>query len=228
MPFLGVDTATSRGSIALVSSGRVLVETQLEERARHARDLLLRIDRLLQGIGAGPDDLLGIGVAVGPGSFTGVRIGMATGKGLAYALQIGLAGLSTLQALALAARMGLDERFMTIGPAIDAGRGEIYWALFRTEGDRLVREGPDRSSAPAEVARSLPPRTALVGDGSAAILRETGAGGRDIRPIEPCPLLAGAIAIWASREIAPGTGYRVESLAPNYLRPSYAEAKRRP
>src|SRR3989442_5571948 len=103
MTVLGIDTATSRGSVALARPGEVLAAVPLLERGAHARDLLLRIDGLLQKTGLRPSDLHGLAVTVGPGSFTGVRIGLSTAKGFAYSLGIGLAGLSTLEALARAA-----------------------------------------------------------------------------------------------------------------------------
>ena len=90
MTVLGIDTATSRGSVALAREGEVLTSGDLHERGAHARDLVQRIDRLLAGTGLGPGDLQGIVVTLGPGSFTGVRVGLSTAKGLAYALDIGL------------------------------------------------------------------------------------------------------------------------------------------
>ncbi|OLE67323.1 MAG: tRNA (adenosine(37)-N6)-threonylcarbamoyltransferase complex dimerization subunit type 1 TsaB, partial [Acidobacteria bacterium 13_1_20CM_2_68_7] len=79
---LGIDTATSPGSTALARPGAVIARARLDERGWHARDLLSRVDTMLAGAGVALQDLTGIAVTVGPGSFTGVRIGMATAKGL--------------------------------------------------------------------------------------------------------------------------------------------------
>ncbi|HEU4403299.1 MAG TPA: tRNA (adenosine(37)-N6)-threonylcarbamoyltransferase complex dimerization subunit type 1 TsaB [Candidatus Polarisedimenticolia bacterium] len=228
MPVLGIDTATPRGSIALARAGRVLAETHLEERAWHARDLLSRIDSLLKDSSLTPRDLVGLGVAVGPGSFTGVRIGMATAKGLAYSLAIGCVGLSTLEALARA--VVCDSRPLTserLCPVLDAGRGEVYAALFRfgVEGEP-VRETPDRSWRPADLVRAIPAGTVMVGDAAASVAAAAGETGLTLTALAPTPPLAGAIALWAAGVLPPG-GYRPGALGPNYVRPSDAEATRR-
>jgi len=227
MPALGIDTATARGSIALAAEGRVLAASALEERAWHARELLKRIDRLLRDGGLGPGDLSGIGVAVGPGSFTGVRIGMATAKGLAYALRIGLRGLSTLEALARAAAASLSPAPEWILPTLGAGRGEVYAALFRLEAAGPSRQAEDRSRPPEELARDLPPGCVVIGDGAEAVLRSGAEAGRSLKAAPAWPPLAPAIALWAWSAIPPGAGYTPGALGPNYVRPSDAEAARR-
>lgn len=228
MPVLGIDTATVRGGLALAADGRLLAEDALPERGWHARDLLSRLDGLLRGAGLAPRDLTGIGVAAGPGSFTGLRIGMATAKGLAYALRIGLAGISTLEALARAAARLPGASSADLCPALDAGRGEVYAALFRArEGRPPARLQADRSWRPSDLAAALTPGTTLVGDGSGAVLEAGRAAGRALEVLEPCPALAGAIALWAEGAIPPGEGYRPGRLVPNYIRPSDAEAARR-
>lgn len=228
MLFLGIDTATLRGSIALAAGERIESEVRLEAGAWHARDLLERIDGMLQSSGHAAADLSGIGVAVGPGSFTGVRVGMATGKGMAYALGIGLTGLSTLEALALAARAGRDIGGARLCPVIEAGRGEVYFAEFECEGDGVRRLSPDRSRPPHALDPAAGGALTLVGSGAGLVLAADEAMRRRATRIEPDPPLAGAIARWAAGRIAPGRGYEAGTLCPNYVRPSDAEANRRP
>jgi tRNA threonylcarbamoyladenosine biosynthesis protein TsaB len=225
MPFLGVDTATSRGSLALADGGRVLGERRLEQRAWHARGLVAAIDRLLSDAGIAPRDLQGIGVTVGPGSFTGVRVGMATGKGIAYGLGIALRGFSTLEALALAA-LPSGGGAAAICPALEAGRGELYAALFGAQGGILARRSPDRSWRPADLAGWLPAEAVIVGDGAATAVEAARAAGRRLAAMTPCPPLAGAIAVRVASLARQGVGYEFGSLAPNYVRPSDAEAAR--
>ncbi len=227
MLFLGIDTATIRGSIALAGVDGIIDEQCLEERARHTRDLLERIDRLLGNAGRAPADLRGIGVAIGPGSFTGVRIGMATGKGMAYGLGIGLTGLSTLEALARAVpaeRIGSVERLAAV---IEAGRGEVYAAVFRRRGDDLERLLEDRSWRPAELASRLDNGVALVGNGIDLLLHAVPDLRQRATIIVPAPPNAGAIALQAAHTIDTAAGYRVGTLGPNYVRPSDAEVSRR-
>lgn len=227
MPVLGIDTATTRGSVALAREGRILAEAMLEERAGHARDLLARIDGILREIGAGPRDLTGIGVAVGPGSFTGVRVGMATAKGLAYALGIGLSGLSTLEALAWAACRAPAAPADGICAVLEAGRGEVYAAIFALEGGEPRRRTLDRSWRPVDLAGEVPAGFQLVGDGTRAVVQAARAAGRALDAAPAPPLLAPSIALWAVRTITPGSGYAPGTLGPNYVRPTDAEAARR-
>lgn len=227
MPFLGIDTATGRGSIALARDRCLVGEVVLEERGAHARDLLPGLDALLRGAGLRSADLAGIGVTTGPGSFTGVRVGMATAKGLAYALDIGVSGLSTLEALALAALRDLEPTPPAICPVLEAGRGEVYATVFRTGPGGPSRTGEDRAWRPCDLLAVLPDGVLLAGDGAAAVLRAAAAAGRTVAALESSPVLAGAVALWAEATLAGSTGYHPGTLRPNYVRPADAERRRR-
>ena len=219
---LGIDTATSTGSTALARPGEVLARAGLDERGWHARDLLARIDAMLAGADVRPDQLSGIAVTVGPGSFTGVRIGMATAKGLAYSLDVGIAGLSTLEALARAVLAAGDppERLCV---AMAAGRGEVYAALFHVEDREPTPEGAERSLRPADLVPDLPQGTPVAGTGAAAVVLAARGVGRDLSEVATPAQLAGSVALWGCRAIRPGDSYRPGSLRPSYVRPSDAE-----
>ncbi|HLX19059.1 MAG TPA: tRNA (adenosine(37)-N6)-threonylcarbamoyltransferase complex dimerization subunit type 1 TsaB [Gaiellaceae bacterium] len=110
---LAFDTATAVATSALVDDGEVLAE-----RASVARTLFEDVDALLRQSGAHPGDIDGLAIGIGPGSFTGVRIGLAAARGLALALDLEGAGVSTLAALAAAAPGAV--------PVIDARRREVF------------------------------------------------------------------------------------------------------
>jgi tRNA threonylcarbamoyl adenosine modification protein YeaZ len=113
MLILAFDTATDVATSALVADGEVL-----GERASRAVTLLEDVDALLRQAGTHTRDLQGLAVGTGPGSFTGVRIGLSTARGLALALGLPVAGVSTLDALAAGAPGAL--------PVIDARRREVF------------------------------------------------------------------------------------------------------
>ena len=138
---LAFDTATEVATSALVVDGEVL-----GERRSRAQTLLEDVDALLRQGGAHPTDLGALVVGIGPGSFTGVRIGLAAARGLAVALDLRGAGVSTLDALAAGAPGAT--------PVIDARRSEIF---------ALVGGGP-RVLAPGDL--SVPEGTVCVGSGA--------------------------------------------------------------
>src|SRR5215213_9364137 len=135
---LAFDTATDRATSALVSDGEVL-----GERVSRASTLLEDVDALLRQAGARATDVDALAVGTGPGSFTGTRIGLAAARGLALALDVPAAGVSTLDALAA----GAPGAFAVI----DARRREVFVA------------GP-RAVAPADLG--FEPGTVCVGDGA--------------------------------------------------------------
>jgi tRNA threonylcarbamoyladenosine biosynthesis protein TsaB len=113
MLILAFDTATDVATSALVADGEVL-----GERTSRAATLLEDVDALVRQAGAHTRELDALAIGIGPGSFTGVRIGLSTARGLALALGIPAAGVSTLDALAAGAPGGV--------PVIDARRREVF------------------------------------------------------------------------------------------------------
>jgi tRNA threonylcarbamoyladenosine biosynthesis protein TsaB len=158
MLILAFDTATDVATSALVSDGEVL-----GERTSRAVTVLEDIDALLRQAGAHTRELGGIAVGIGPGSFTGVRIGLATARGLALALGVPVAGVSTLDALAAGAPGAV--------PVVDARRGEVFVLL---EEPRVLT--PDQ----LELAAG----TMCVGSGAVRYRSVLEAAGAEIPPDE--------------------------------------------
>jgi tRNA threonylcarbamoyladenosine biosynthesis protein TsaB len=218
---LGIDTATRRPSIALAGAAAAAVR-RLQEGAWHARALLPAIEALLDERGLSKNALAGIGAAAGPGSFTGVRIGLATAKGLGFALDIPVVGVSTLEAIARAVAPGIGAHGTVVCPVVEAGRGEIYGALFSIGPTSVDRIDADALWRPEDLAGRLPRGTVASGDGVAA-LRSAGARVKTVETPELAPAIAAQV-----RVLEPdGKGYRPGCATPNYVRPADAEASRK-
>jgi len=156
MLILAFDTATDVATSALVDDGEVL-----GERTSRAVTLLEDVDALVRQAGARTGDVQGLAVGTGPGSFTGIRVGLATARGLALALGIPVAGVSTLDALAAGAPGAL--------PVIDARRGEVF-----------VLQGEPRVLAPDDLV--LGAGTVCIGDGAVRYRAVLEAKGAEIPP----------------------------------------------
>ncbi len=123
------------------------------------------VDNLCRQSGLSLDQVGVIAVDIGPGLFTGLRVGVATGKALATALGIPMIGLSSLDLLAYPLRRGPD----LIASVVDARRGEVFWALFRSVPGGVQRITDYAVSRPEELAAELLARgedTLAVGDGA--------------------------------------------------------------
>jgi len=147
---LAFDTATSAATAALVRDGEVL-----GERVSRAVTVLVDADELLRASGAERAELTGIVVGTGPGSFTGLRLGLATARGLALGLELPVAGVSTLDALAAGAPGAL--------PVVDGGRREVFTLM---DGEPTVCAPQDLPAALCVGDGALRYRTILEGNGA--------------------------------------------------------------
>jgi tRNA threonylcarbamoyladenosine biosynthesis protein TsaB len=158
---LAFDTASQRGSVALLQGRDVLAEVRLYSLQTHSASLLRSVDFLLGGMGWTLRDLNLVAVGIGPGSFTGIRIGIATALGLAQSLAIPFAGISGLEALAYQAA------FLNggIGVALNAQRAQVYYAEYTSKGDKIRPQKKSSLIFLSELERYLEGRHLyIVGD----------------------------------------------------------------
>lgn len=155
---LTFDTAAPSVSVALHDGESVVAEVTSEREMRHGEQLAPLIEQVLQRAGLVRQDLTAIGVGVGPGPFTGLRVGLVTARTLAHVLDIPVYGVCSLDALAVEA-VGTATVTGDFLVATDARRKEVYLASYDADGVRV--EGPvvDR---PAVLATDLP----VVGEGA--------------------------------------------------------------
>ncbi len=210
MIVLGLDTCLGACSVALLRNGEVIAIASEPMTRGHQERLAPMTRDLMAGAGTPFSSLDRIGVTVGPGSFTGLRIGLAFAKGLALALDRPCIGIGTLEALA-AGRQGDGVTAVVI----DAGRGNLYLQIFE---NALALTAPDILPVDTAVARLIEiaggRETVLVGPG-AHLLNLAAPGARLLEIAIPAPEVVARLA--ASREPAPPS--------PLYLRPPDAVPK---
>ena len=134
MLILAVDTTTPCGSVALLEDVKLRREVNSESTLTHSERLLPTVDFILKSEGLDVSDLDAFAVAVGPGSFTGIRIGLSLIKSFAFSSGKPVAPVSALKALALKLS---HPHSRLLCPMLDARKGEIYAALFESRQDKL-------------------------------------------------------------------------------------------
>jgi tRNA threonylcarbamoyladenosine biosynthesis protein TsaB len=236
MLVLALDTTTRTGSVAVAQDGRVL-DLLVGDAARpHAERMPADLLRSLERAGVALSDVDVFAVAIGPGSFTGLRIGIAAIQGCAFASARPVVGVSALEAIALAvAGARGSERGGRLGVWMDAQREEVFSALYHVAG-----HGADTTLLAAEEAAvGSPGETAarwhrllrgdwcpVAGDGAirySQVLEDT--AGAPV-PVIASPPLAVTIALVAERRARAGESTLPHAIRPLYVRRPDAELAR--
>lgn len=229
MRLLAVDTSTLTGAVALLDGQVAVAECRVNVAVTHSERLLATIDYLLSAARWRLGDVEALAVAVGPGSFTGLRIGVSTMKSLAFTTERPLVGVPTLDALAWT----LPFAAHPVCPILDAKKGEVYTALFRTAAGWVDRLSPYRAVPPealaADLARDVHGPVIFLGDGvatcSTGLSRVLGTAAcfAPLAQRLPSAVAVGELALGA---VARGELADPATLIPLYLRPSEAELAR--
>lgn len=216
---LAIDTSTDLGSTALGRGEDLLGEVVLGTRIRHAEALLPAIAFLLESTGHTRQDLEGVVVGAGPGSFTGVRIAAATAKGLVRVLRLPLWAPSSLAAAAASVACG-DRPVCAL---FDARREEVYAGCWQLDAGGLRQLAAPRVGRLADVLRDVERfGPVFVGDGASRYRELLPAGSRVGPPGSGVPRASALLRMVAADE----ERSRVADPArwqPDYLRTSGAE-----
>lgn len=227
MLILAFESSAKAASVALMKDGVLLGESFQHSGKTHSATLMPMAETLMKDCEVKPGDLDCVAVAKGPGSFTGVRIGVAAAKGLAWAAEKEVCGVSTL--LGMATQMAHLNGI--ICPVMDARRQQVYNALFASDGKNLTRLTEDRAISLEELKKELETFEKpifLVGDGSKLCYNtlEEHLPNLVYPPAHMEMQRASGVAMAASVMAREGLLTTAQDLTPNYLRLSQAERER--
>ncbi len=222
MQALAIDTSSETLSVALLQDGHIKAEVFVDAARNHSVLLLpaIRYAYDVTGLCFGETDLFVC--TLGPGSFTGLRVGVSTVKGLAIATGKPVVGLSSLEALAA----NLGPVSVPVCPMLDAGRGQIYTAIYQMNGNSLPElSGEERISDLNVFLSGL--RSDMVFLGSGALKYA-----ESIKKLLPhssfareyhCHIRASVVGLLGMEKFHEGDILDVLTFVPRYLRPSEAE-----
>jgi len=227
MKLLVIDTSNWPLGVAVLENGVVLGEINSYISKNHSLRLMPAIEQLFKELNLKPAELDGIGVAQGPGSYTGVRIGVTTAKTLAWSLRVPLVGISSLQVIAQGAA-GFPG---VIVPMIDARRGQVYRGCYRwdEEAGIVMEQEVDQLQLVSDMVEELKEKNTpilFIGEGALAhqeLVKECGLHAQLASGLQHKPRAAhlGLLAsyYWDSRAVK-----EIHAFAPEYLQLAEAEA----
>ena len=225
MKILILDSSSRSASAAICEDGRLLGEYYTNNGKTHSATLLPMTEGLLRTCSLTIGEMDALAVTVGPGSFTGLRIGMAAGKGMAFAAHLPCIPLSTLEGLA----WNLQGTDALICPVLDARVSQVYTALFRCRDGVLTRLTEDCAIPIRELETLLHSQPdehkILVGDGAKLCYNkfENRPAGLVLAPEHLLYQRAGAMAGLAWQKVQAGETLPANEIVPAYLRLPQAE-----
>ncbi len=157
---LAVDTSTSWISLALYDGTFVRYEATWQSQYHHTVELAPAIDQLFERTSTNPHSLIGCAVAIGPGSFTSLRIGLAAVKGLALALNIAVVGVPSLDVIV--AEQPVDDKPMLA--VLQAGRTRLVYAPYRVENGAWQQQEAPAVVDPADLVKTIEVPTLICGE----------------------------------------------------------------
>ncbi len=222
MIVLGIDTSAYANAVGVVDGDRVLSDFVFEARTDSLQKIVSDIDSALKSAGLALNDIGGLGVGLGPGSWTGIRVGVTVGKILAYSTGRPVCGIPTLEALAHSA----GNAGVQICSVISVGTAEtVYAAFYRADGGALKRAGEYYVGDIPGLARLVTEPTVLTGPqaGSYGGLLGRAVPGVRIRAVNGVAR-GGVVARLAANRLQRGDADDALALTPLYLKESTAKA----
>ena len=227
MKILAVDSACATAAVCVADDNRLVAEYTLQSGNTHSETLLPMIEAVIRHAGITADDIDLFAAVTGPGSFTGVRIGVSTVKGLAFGRGKPCVGVSTLESLA----RNLEICEGIICPVMNARRNQVYTAIFRSDGKKVIRLTDDSAISVEELLVRLAEyrneKIYFCGDGYTLVKsQEDGKIKSEETPERLRHNSAFSAALAALDKYTSGEFTTDANLGVTYLRPSQAERER--
>jgi tRNA threonylcarbamoyladenosine biosynthesis protein TsaB len=220
MKILAVDTSTEICNVCILDGDRVAAEYVSKSPVTHTERLLPAIQNLLSELKWKPEQLGGLAVINGPGSFTGLRIGLSVVKGLSFGLNLRVV---TGNALHMAALQISEEGW--ICPVMDARRGEVFSCLYQQIDEHFIVFRKPMSIKPEEMLDFLPHESIHFCGPGAYLYKEVFARRPHAQFMFEDFILARTLAYYAKEEFSAGHAIPGMEVQAAYLRPSDAETK---
>ncbi len=225
MRVLAVETSTMLGGVAVVDDEKGLVaETRLNVKTTHSERLMTAVDNVLKQAELTLQDIDVFGIAIGPGSFTGLRIGLSTVKGLSYATGKKIVTIPTLEAFAWNFPFCPHQVCLML----DARRGEVYAAVFKWEEAGFRRMLPETSIRPDDLLSSLEGVVLFAGEGVSLYsekIRDIMKERALIAPPQAMVPSPANVAMLGLKKAKDGDYADASAQVPYYIRKSEAEVK---
>ena len=223
MKILAVDSSSVTASVALVEDEKIISEFFMNAGLTHSETLAPMIDAVLKNSKTNPPEIDLFAVTTGPGSFTGLRIGVATIKAMALATNRPCIGISSLYALA----MNSEFSNSIVCACMDARRSQLYNALFRIDGEKIIRLTEDRAISVENLItelRNFDEKIEFVGDGALICYNSIGKNSLcTLMPEKSRYIRASSVAFVAKEFYSSGVSYGPCDLSLNYIRVPQAE-----
>ena len=212
---LALDTSTAQIGLALYDGAQLSGELYWRSLAHHTQELAPALSGLLERAGVTMDSLQVLGVALGPGSFTSLRVGLSFVKGLSLARHLPIVGVPTLDVVAACVPVA-DKRLAAI---LQAGRGRLAVGWYKAGKNGWQAEGPASVTTAEDLAGKIHQRTLVCGEMTAEERQRLGRKFRNVTLASPaqCVRRPGVLAEIAWQRWQAGQVDSAASLAPIYL-----------
>jgi tRNA threonylcarbamoyladenosine biosynthesis protein TsaB len=216
MMLLALDTSTAQTGLALYNGVQLIGEQCWTSRLRQTVELAPAIMDLLRRVEIPIEEIKAIGVAIGPGSFTSLRVGLSLAKGLALARHIPLIGIPSLNILAAA----LPVQLIPLAAILQAGRGRLAVGWYHAENAAWLADGPVIVQSMDELAESITTPTLVCGELTGEERQRLVRKHRNVNLYSPagCVRRPGLLAELAWQRWQAGDVDPAAALAPIYLR----------